>query len=80
MPEVITLGHVLILLAALALIVALSAIVTAMSHRGHGRGTPQYARARSARRHAVYAIVVSLALIAGCLTPLRDIALVGGGA
>ena len=80
MPQVITLGHVLILLALLASLAAIGSIVTAMRHRGHGRGTPQYARARLARRHAAYAIVVALVLGVGCLTPLCEVALVGRGA
>lgn len=78
MPAVITLGHVLIMLALVALLTAVGSIVTAMRHRGHGRGTPGYARARTARRHAAYALVVAIALGAGWLTPLGEMALVGG--
>lgn len=80
MPEVITLGHVLIVLALLAVLAAIFSAVTALRHRGFGRGTPQYAEARLARRHALYAIIAVLIFGAGWLTPLCDIALVGGAA
>ncbi|MGZ8311191.1 MAG: hypothetical protein ACXWUP_11510 [Allosphingosinicella sp.] len=77
MPATITLGHVLMLLAAFALLAAIASAITALRHRGYGRGTPQYARARTARRSAVYALALALAFGLGCLTPLCEIAILG---
>ena len=79
MPAMITLGHLLMVLAALALLMAIGFVVGAMRHRGHGRGTPGYARARTNRRKAVYAMVLSLVFAVGCLTPLCHVPIVGGG-
>ncbi|MGZ8326452.1 MAG: hypothetical protein ACXWUV_02940 [Allosphingosinicella sp.] len=76
MPETITLGHVLILLGALAGLYALWQAMIFMKHGSAGRGTPQYARRRDGRRYAVWGLLVALLLVAlGWLTPLRDIAL-----
>jgi hypothetical protein len=76
MPETITLGHLLMLLGALAGLYALWQASIYLKHKGSGRGTPQYARRRDGRRYAVWGLIVAVALIAlGCLTPLRDIAL-----
>ena len=80
MPTILTLGHVLLLVAALDLAVALAFFAGASRHAGHGRGTPGYARARTARRSAVYAFASALAFALLALTPLGDIMLVGGGA
>jgi hypothetical protein len=79
MPATITLGHILLLVAAIDLIAAAGFATSAQRHAGHGRGTPQYARARTARRAAFYALASAVILAAiGWLTPLRGIALMGG--
>ncbi|HEX8624747.1 MAG TPA: hypothetical protein VF782_06675 [Allosphingosinicella sp.] len=76
MPDTITLGHILMLLAALAALYALWQASIWLKHRGHIYGTPQYARARDGKRYAVWSLLVAAALVAlGCLTPLRDLAL-----
>ena len=70
------LGALLAALALLALLYGAWQLVVFVNHRGHGRGTPQYARARDARRFALVAAALALILLAaGWLTPLRDIAL-----
>ena len=74
------LGHVLMVAALLSGLAAIAYTATAMRHRGDGRGTPRYARARMARRSAVYALVLALLFAALCLTPLCSVPLVGGGA
>jgi len=79
MPATITLGHILLLVAAIDLAAAAGFVLSAQRHAGYGRGTPQYARARTARRAAIYALVSAVVFAAvGGLTPLRDIALMGG--
>ena len=71
MPETITWGHILILLAAVAGIYALVNLLRWFNHREFGRGTPQYAVGRLARRAALYGLLIAAALVAvGCLTPL----------
>jgi hypothetical protein len=76
MPETITLGHVLMLLGALAALYALWQASIFLKHRGAGRGTPQYARRRDGKRYAVWGALAAAALFAiGCLTPLCGIAL-----
>ncbi len=81
MPDPITAGHVLMAAAALAALAALAQLVGWLRHRGFERGTPQYARARTARRSVLYALAVAAVLFAaGCFTPLADMALTGGGA
>ena len=75
----ITLGHVLLLVAAIDLVAAAGFMMNSQRHAGHGRGTPRYARARTSRRAALYAVVTAIVFaIVGVLTPLRDIALLGG--
>ena len=75
----ITLGHVLLLAAAIDLVAAAGFMLNSQRHAGYGRGTPQYARARTSRRAALYAVVTAILLgIAGAATPLRGIALMGG--
>ena len=76
----LTLGHLLMLGAAISIVAAIAYVLTAMRHRGHGRGTPQYARARMARRSAVYAFAVAIVFGALCFTPLCHVELVGAGA
>ena len=81
MLATITLGHVLLLVAAIDLVAAGGFVLNSQRYAGYGRGTPQYARARTSRRAAVYAVVSAVALAAvGWLTPLRDMALMGGSA
>ena len=78
MPDPITVGHLLIALALAAAVAALVLLATMLKYRGseHGRGTPGYARARTARRQALYAIVVAVVLFAvGCFTPLAEMAI-----
>jgi hypothetical protein len=78
----LTLGHILMVLAAIAAVIAIVNTSVALRHgRGrHRRGTPQYARARMARRTAFYALGVALLLAVLCLTPLCSIDLVSLGA
>jgi hypothetical protein len=79
MPATINLGHVLLLVAAIDLVAAVGFVLSSQRHAGYGRGTPQYARARTSRRAALYALVSAVVFAAaGWLTPLRDIALMGG--
>jgi hypothetical protein len=76
MPGTITLGHLLALLGALALLYALWQASIFLKHQGAGPGTPQYARRRDGKRYAVWALLAALALIAlGCLTPLAEMAI-----
>jgi hypothetical protein len=76
MPETITLGHILMLLGALAALFALWQASVFARHSGAGRGTPQYARRRDGRRYAVWALLAALLLFAlGRLTPLADLPL-----
>ena len=76
----LTLGHVLVALAALE---AIGAIVSALNwarYRDELRGTPLYARKRDARRLFILLAVSAIALlILACLTPLGDIALGSAG-
>ena len=76
MPETITLGHVLMLLGALAALYALWQASIFLKYRSFGRGTPQYARRRDGRRYAIWGALAAIALFAaGCLSPLCDVAL-----
>ena len=76
MPETITLSHILLLLAAIAIVYALVQASTFVKHQGAGRGTPQYARRRDGKRYAVWASLVALILLAlGFLTPLGSVAI-----
>ena len=74
----IILGHILLVLAAIAAILAITNTATALRYgRGrHERGTPQYARARLARRNAFYALGAALFFAALCATPICSIELV----
>jgi hypothetical protein len=76
MPETITLGHILMLLGALALLYALFQASIFLKHSSAGRGTPQYARRRDGRRYAVWGLIAAAILFAlGCLTPLCEMAI-----
>ena len=76
MPETITLGHRLALLAALAGLYTLVQTSVFLRHQGAGPGTPQYARRRDGKRYAAWALLVALLLLAlGFLTPLGDLAI-----
>ncbi|HYI41489.1 MAG TPA: hypothetical protein VE053_14340 [Allosphingosinicella sp.] len=76
MPETITLGHVLLLLAAVAMVYALAQASAFLKHRGAGPGTPQYARRRDGKRYAAWGALVAILLLAlGFLTPLGGVAI-----
>ncbi|HEU0099424.1 MAG TPA: hypothetical protein VFQ67_11700 [Allosphingosinicella sp.] len=76
MPETITLGHLLMLLGALALLYALWQASIFLKHASAGRGTPQYARRRDGRRYAIWGAIAAAILFAlGCLTPLGEMAI-----
>jgi hypothetical protein len=76
MPETVTLGHLLILLGALAALYAAWQASVFARHGGAGRGTPQYARRRDGRRYAVWGLLVALLLFAlALLTPLGETAI-----
>ena len=75
----VSLGHILLLAAALAALHGLWQLSIWARHRGHGRGTPQYARGRDGRRYAIWSFAAALLLGALCLTPLCGVA-IGGGA
>ena len=76
MPDTITFGHLLMLA---GLLVGLYGLVHAARwarHRGHGYGTPLYARARDGRRYALWSLAAGAFLfLAGCFTPLSDLAI-----
>jgi hypothetical protein len=70
-PDPLTWGHVLMAAAFLAVLATLWYGLSWWRHRGTGRGTPLYARARDARRATIYgAVAAILFAIIGCLTPL----------
>ena len=76
-PDPIAWGHVLMLAGILSGLLALVQLAIWASNRGHGRGTPRYARARDARRFAIWSLLLgALFYAAGCFTPLRDMAIV----
>jgi hypothetical protein len=78
MPETLFLGHVLIALGAVAAFATVAFAAQAMRWRREGRGTPGYARGRTARRSAGYALLIAVALAIACYTPLGMIVLYGG--
>ena len=76
MPNTITLGHLLVLLAAIAVLYALYQASIFLRHQGAGPGTPQYARRRDGKRYAVWALLAALLLLAlGSLTSLGGVAI-----
>ena len=78
----LTVGHILLVLAVIAGLVAVMNTATALRYgRGrHERGTPQYAHSRMARRTAFYALGLALLFAALCLTPLCSVGIVTLGA
>lgn len=75
----LALGHVLLGVAALAALHGLWQLSVWLRSRDYGRGTPQYAHGRDARRYAIWSFVLAAILGLLCLTPLCGVAL-GGGA
>ena len=74
----LTLGHVLVALAAIDLLAAIFFGMTWMRYSSELRGTPLYARGRDARRLTIWLVLFAIVTLAiGCLTPLGDIALGG---
>ena len=80
MNATIFLGHILAVLVLLAILASIGFGFSWARHRGYERGTPQYARARGARRSAAYALAAALILAGLCLTPLCDLPVAGGSA
>ena len=76
MPDPVTLGHVLMLVAALVALYGLVQLAAWLVNRSFGRGTPQYARARDGKRFAAWSFAVAALLLAlACLTPIGEMAL-----
>ena len=75
-----TLGQLLLLVGALLALYGAWQLATLARNTGHGRGTPQYAAARDARRFAVWSFAAAiLLLLAGAFAPFADLPLSGGG-
>jgi hypothetical protein len=75
----VTLGQLLMLAGALAALHGAWQLAAMLRSGGHGRGTPQYAAARDARRFAIWSFAAALVLIlAGALTPLAAMPISGG--
>jgi hypothetical protein len=74
----LALGHILALAALLAALFGLWQLAIWARHRGHGRGTPQYAMGRDGRRYGFLALGLALVLAGLCLTPLCHVMLGGG--
>jgi len=76
MPDPITLGHLLMLVALLVALYAMWQASIWLRHRGYVYGTPQYARARDGRRFAVWSLAGAVLLfLVGCFTPLAEMAI-----
>ena len=76
LPDPITLGHALMLAGVLAALYGAWQLLVFLRHRGHGRGTPGYARARDARRFALWSLAAgALLYLVGCFTPLAEVAI-----
>ena len=74
--ESLTLGHILITVAALDLITAVFFAVKWMKFSKELRGTPLYARGRDARRLTIWLVIAAAVMVVlACFTPLGDIAL-----
>ena len=80
MPEMLLSGHVLMAGALVAAFATVAYAGQAMRWRREMRGTPGYARGRTARRKAAYALVIALGLAIACYTPLGSIMLYGAPA
>ena len=80
MPEILLSGHLLMVGAVVAAFATIAYASQAMRWRREGRGTPGYARGRTARRKAAYALAVALGLAIICYTPLGSIVLYGAPA
>jgi hypothetical protein len=76
----LTLGHVLILLAAIAALGTAYYVAVAIRYRGYQRGTPQYARERISRRLALYCLGLTIVFAALCATALYGVPLMDTGA
>lgn len=74
----LTLGHVLLALALLAVLHGLWRLSIWLRSRDYGRGTPQYAHGRDGRRYAIWSFALALILAGLCLTPLCAVPLGGG--
>jgi hypothetical protein len=73
-PDPVTWGHVLMLAGVVALLCAAWQLLVWARNRSFGRGTPQYARARDGRRHAVWSAAAgALLYAAGCFSPLCQV-------
>ena len=75
----IMLGHVFLVLAGIAGLVAIINLVTALRDGGHERGTPQYAHARMARRNTFYGLGLAVLFALLCISPLCGVELVSFG-
>ena len=80
MPETILSGHVLLAVGLVAAFATVAYASQAMRWRRETRGTPGYARGRTARRKAAYALAIALGLAIICYTPLGSIVLYGAPA
>ena len=76
MPETLTLGHVLLVLTALAALYGLTQFALSMRYSGAGAGTPAYARARDAKRYTIWGGALALVfLLLAQLSPLGRVTL-----
>lgn len=76
----VTLGQLLLLVGALLALHGAWQLATLARNKSYGRGTPQYAAARDARRFAVWSFTAAiLLLLIGAFAPFADLAIAGGG-
>jgi hypothetical protein len=76
MPETLTLGHVLLVLTALAALYGLTQFALSMRYSGAGAGTPGYARRRDATRYTIWGGALALVfLLLAQLSPLGRVVL-----
>jgi hypothetical protein len=69
----VTWGAILVVSGLASAVSALFFFVSWWRMRDHGRGTPLYARGRSARRSTIYALIFAvLLLVLGRFTPLWE--------
>ena len=77
MPELLTVGHLMMLAAIFAWLYGLWQVVVWARHRDSGPGTPGYARGRDGRRYAIWSLGGGFLLfLAGCFTPLHYMAII----